>query len=81
VSFVREKPGAASLVGLAAAVAGLVIGRTTVGLAGRSAANPEQAARRRYGVLLAVMVAGVAFDWVRTRRRTRSESPQQTEDE
>jgi ABC-type dipeptide/oligopeptide/nickel transport system permease subunit len=109
VSFVREKPGAASLVGLAAAVAGLVIGLTAVGVAGRSAANPEQAARRRYGVLLAVMVlgaalliidaidtprhrylnlavvvimvAGVAFDWVRTRRRTRSESPQQTEDE
>jgi F0F1-type ATP synthase membrane subunit c/vacuolar-type H+-ATPase subunit K len=109
VIFVREKPGAASLVGLAAAVAGLLIGRTAVGAAGRSAANPEQAARRRYGVVLAVMVlgaalllidaidtprhrylnlavvvimvAGVAFDWVRTRRRTRSESPQQTEDE
>jgi F0F1-type ATP synthase membrane subunit c/vacuolar-type H+-ATPase subunit K len=61
VSFVREKPGAASLVGLAAAVAGLVIGRTAVGVAGRSAANPEQAARRRYAVLLAVMVLGAAL--------------------
>ena len=96
--------------GLAAAVAGLVIGRTAVGVAGRGAANPEQAARRRYGVLLAVMVlgaalliidaidtkrhryvnlavvaimvGGVAFDWLRSqRRRTRSEPPQQTEDE
>jgi F0F1-type ATP synthase membrane subunit c/vacuolar-type H+-ATPase subunit K len=109
VSFVREKPGAASLVGLAAAVAGLVIGRTAVGVAGRSAATPEQEARRRYGVLLAVMVlgaalliivandteapyvnlavlaimvGGVAFDWLRSRRRrTRSEPSQQSDDE
>jgi len=83
--------------GLAAAVAGLIIGRTAVGAAGRGAANPEQAARRRYAVLLAVMVlgaalllidaidtkrhryinlgvvaimiAGVAVDWIRARRR------------
>jgi F0F1-type ATP synthase membrane subunit c/vacuolar-type H+-ATPase subunit K len=83
--------------GLAAAVAGLIIGRTAVGAAGRGAANPEQAARRRYAVLLAVMVlgaalllidaidtkrhryinlgvvaimiAGVAFDWIRAQRR------------
>jgi MFS superfamily sulfate permease-like transporter len=96
--------------GIAAAVAGLIIGRTAVGAAGRSAANPEQAARRRYAVLLAVvvlgatlliidaintprhryvnlavlaiMVGGVAFDWFRSqRRRTRSEPPQQIEDE
>jgi F0F1-type ATP synthase membrane subunit c/vacuolar-type H+-ATPase subunit K len=85
--------------GLAAAVAGLIIGRTAVGAAGRSAANPEQAARRRYAVLLAVvvlgaalliidaintprhryvnlavlaiMIGGLAFDWIRGRRRTR----------
>jgi F0F1-type ATP synthase membrane subunit c/vacuolar-type H+-ATPase subunit K len=85
------------VLGLAAAVAGLIIGRTAVGAAGRGAANPEQAARRRYAVLLAVMVlgaalllidaidtkrhryinlgvvaimiAGVAFDWIRARRR------------
>ena len=83
--------------GLAAAVAGLIIGRTAVGAAGRRAANPEQAARRRYAVLLAVvvlgatlliidavdtkrhryvnlaviaiMIGGVAFDWIRARRR------------
>jgi F0F1-type ATP synthase membrane subunit c/vacuolar-type H+-ATPase subunit K len=47
--------------GIAAAVAGLVIGRTAVAAAGRSAANPEQAARRRYAVLLAVMVLGAAL--------------------
>jgi MFS superfamily sulfate permease-like transporter len=47
--------------GLAAAVAGLIIGRTAVGVAGRSAANPEQAARRRYAVLIAVMVLGAAL--------------------
>jgi F0F1-type ATP synthase membrane subunit c/vacuolar-type H+-ATPase subunit K len=47
--------------GLAAAVAGLIIGRTAVGAAGRSAANPEQAARRRYAVLLAVVVLGAAL--------------------
>jgi hypothetical protein len=96
--------------GTAAAVAGLIIGRTAVGAAGRGAANPEQATRRRYAVVLAVMVlgaalllidaieterhrylnlavvaimvAGVAFDWFRRQRRhTRSEPPQQTEDE
>jgi hypothetical protein len=76
-------------------VAGLVIGRTAVGVAGRGAANPEQVARRRYAVLLAVlgtallifdaidtkrhryvnlavvaiMIGGVAFDWLRSRRR------------
>jgi F0F1-type ATP synthase membrane subunit c/vacuolar-type H+-ATPase subunit K len=83
--------------GIAAAVAGLIIGRTAVGAAGRGAANPEQAARRRYSVLLvfmvigaallifdaveterhryvnlavvAIMVGGVAFDWIRSRRR------------
>jgi hypothetical protein len=83
--------------GRAAAVAGLIIGRTAVGAAGRGAANPEQAARRRYAVLLAVvvlgatlliidaintprhryvnlvvlaiMVGGVAFDWIRARQR------------
>jgi len=83
--------------GLAAAVAGLVIGRTAVGAARRGAANPEQAVRRRYAVLLAfivlgaallifdaveterhryvnlavvaIMVGGVAFDWIRARRR------------
>jgi len=47
--------------GLAAAVAGLIIGRTAVGVAGRSAANPEQAARRRYAVLLAVVVLGATL--------------------
>jgi MFS superfamily sulfate permease-like transporter len=47
--------------GLAAAVAGLIIGRTAVGVAGRSAANPDQAARRRYAVLIAVMVLGAAL--------------------
>ena len=47
--------------GLAAAVAGLIIGRTAVGVAGRSAANPEQAARRRYAVLIAVMVLGATL--------------------
>jgi hypothetical protein len=83
--------------GLAAAVIGLVIGRTAVGAARRGAANPEQAVRRRYAVLLAfmvlgaalltfdaveterhryvnlavvaLMVGGVAFDWIRGRRR------------
>lgn len=83
--------------GLAAAVIGLVIGRTAVVAAGRRAANPEQAVRGRYAVLLsfiiigaalliidaidtkrhryfnlaviAIMVGGVAFDWVRARRR------------
>ena len=96
--------------GLAAAVAGLVIGRTAVGVAGRGAANPEQAARRRYAVLLAVMVlgtallifdaidtkrhryvnlavvaimiGGVAFDWLRSRRRRPPRrSPKQTDGE
>jgi MFS superfamily sulfate permease-like transporter len=47
--------------GIAAAVAGLIIGRTAVGAAGRSAANPEQAARRRYAVLLAVVVLGATL--------------------
>jgi len=47
--------------GMAAAVAGLIIGRTAVGVAGRSAANPEQAARRRYAVLLAVVVLGATL--------------------
>src|SRR5271166_5066918 len=47
--------------GLAAAVAGLIIGRTAVGVAGRSAANPDQAARRRYAVLIAVMVLGATL--------------------
>ena len=47
--------------GIAAAVAGLIIGRTAVGAAGRGAANPEQAARRRYAVLLAVVVLGAAL--------------------
>jgi hypothetical protein len=39
--------------------------------------------RHRYLDLavVVIMAAGVAFDWVRARRRTRSESPQQTEDE
>ena len=96
--------------GLAAAVAGLIIGRTAVGAAGRSAANPEQAARRRYAVLLAVvvlgaalliidaintprhryvnlaviaiMIGGLAFDWIRgRRRRTQSEPRQQPDDQ
>ncbi|MGO9032011.1 hypothetical protein [Mycobacterium sp.] len=57
--------------GIAAAVAGLIIGRTAVGAAGRGAANPEQAARRRYAVLLAVLVLGAALliiDAVETER-------------
>jgi F0F1-type ATP synthase membrane subunit c/vacuolar-type H+-ATPase subunit K len=83
--------------GLAAAVIGLIIGRTAVAVARRRAANPEQAVRRRYAVMVgfmvlagallifdafdtkrhryinlavvAIMVGGVAFDWVRSRRR------------
>jgi MFS superfamily sulfate permease-like transporter len=47
--------------GIAAAVAGLLIGRTAVGAAGRGAANPKQAARRRYAVVLAVMALGAAL--------------------
>jgi hypothetical protein len=89
-------------------VAGLVSGRTAVGVAGRGAANPEQAARRRYAVLLAVlgtallifdaidtkrhryvnlavvaiMIGGVAFDWLRSRRRRPPRrSPKQTDGE
>ena len=90
-------------------MAGLVIGRTAVGVAGRGAAK-EQAARRRYAVLLAVMVlgtallifdaidtkrhryvnlavvaimiGGVAFDWLRSRRRRPPRrSPKQTDGE
>jgi hypothetical protein len=51
-------------------VAGLVIGRTAVTVAGR-AANPEQAVRRRYAVLPAFMVLGAAlliFDAIDTNR-------------
>jgi hypothetical protein len=59
------------VLGLAAAVIGLVIGRTAVGAARRGAANPEQAVRQRYAVLLAFMVLGAAlltFDAVETGR-------------
>ena len=40
----------------------MITGRTAVGASGRSAANPEQtAARRRYAVLLAVVVLGATL--------------------
>lgn len=83
--------------GLAAAVIGLVIGRTAVTVARRRATNPDEAARRQYAVMLGamvlagvllifdaidtkrhrylnfavvgIMVGGVAFDWLRSRRR------------
>ena len=71
--------------GLAAAVIGLVIGRTAVGAARRYAVllafmvlgaalltfDAVETERHRYVNLavIAIMIGGVAFDWIRARRR------------
>ena len=57
--------------GVTVAVIGMFIGRTAFTAAGRGEVNSEKAAHKRYGVLLAFVVAGGAlliFDAVQTER-------------